>query len=181
MLRSTLKRDPDYLQFRPYRAIVATPKKRAAPVAGGKSNLVHFPLSSVPKPQFRSRLLYAALAVGVIGIGLLWRSPFISLPPFLTKYGGSAWWSLLVFLGCGFAWSRAKTSTVALFALVIAFAVEFSQLYHAPWIDQIRAIRLGALILGNTFSWADLVAYAVGIFIGAILESILRKRAASLV
>jgi hypothetical protein len=30
--------------------------------------------------------------------------------------------------------------------------VEFSQLYHAPWIDTIRAARIGALVLGSTFN-----------------------------
>ncbi len=171
-----MKRDSDYLQFRPYRAIVASPKKRTVtPVTGGKSNFLGFETGHATKAEPRSRLLYASCAVAVVGLGLLWRSSFLHLPPFPAKYGGSAWWSLLVFLICGWVMARAKTWQVALTALVFSFGIEFSQLYHAPWIDQLRALRLGALVLGSTFAWADLPAYTAGIFIGAVLESLLRK------
>lgn len=114
--------------------------------------------------------------MAVIGVGLFWRSGFVPFPPFLTKYGGSAWWSLLVFLGCGFVMPRAKTWFVALLALAFSWGIEFSQLYHAPWIDHLRSMRLGALILGSTFGWPDLPAYAIGILLGAVLECLLRKR-----
>jgi hypothetical protein len=63
---------------------------------------------------------------------------------------------------------------VALLALGVAWGVEFSQLYHAPWIDAIRATLPGKLVLGNTFNWPDLPAYAVGIVIGALAEWRLR-------
>jgi hypothetical protein len=60
--------------------------------------------------------------------------------------------------------------TIALLALAFAWGEEFSQLYHAPWIDTIRATILGKLALGNTFNWPDLPAYAVGIALGASAE-----------
>ena len=41
-------------------------------------------------------------------------------------------------------------------ALLLSFAVEFSQLYQADWIDALRANRFGALVLGRGFLWADL-------------------------
>jgi hypothetical protein len=43
-------------------------------------------------------------------------------------------------------------------ALAFSFAVEFSQLYHAPWIDALRGYRLGTLVLGDTVGWGDLAA-----------------------
>jgi len=178
MVRGTLKRDSDYLQFRPYRAITAPPiKGKPAPISAGRTAIVDLRLSPVSEIQPRSRLLYAALGAGVIGLGLLWRSPFLGFfSPFITKYGGSALWALLVFLCCGFVKTRASTWRLLFAATVISFCVEFSQLYHAPWIDHIRAHRLGGLILGSTYSSYDLVAYFAGIVAGAILEAILRKR-----
>ena len=174
-----MKRDPDYLQFRPYRAIVASPiKGKHAPIAGGRSNLVDFAVRNPPGQRPRSRILYLIFAGAVIGIGLLWRSPLVSLPHFLTKYGGSALWSLMVFFLCGFVATRVRTWAVTLAAIVISFAVEIGQLYHAPWIDAIRAQRFGALILGSTYAWQDLVAYTVGILVGAALERMFRKRSA---
>ena len=62
-----------------------------------------------------------------------------------------------------------------LISLGFAWLVEFSQLYHAPWIDAIRALRIGRLILGSTFNWPDLPAYAAGVVIGVIAEKAYSK------
>ncbi len=124
----------------------------------------------------RSRPLQALLVVLVMVSGLIWRSHLIPLPPAVAKYGGDALWALLVFFGCGFVFSKTSTLRIALAALCFAWAVEFSQLYHAPWIDTIRATRIGRLVLGSTFNWPDLPAYALGIALGALAEH-LRHRA----
>lgn len=122
-----------------------------------------------PSPA-RNRVLYAGLALAVIAAGLLWRSGIIPLPQWLSNNGGDALWALMVFVGFGFLLPRASTLMVALLALTFAWGVEFSQLYHTPWIDAIRATIPGRLVLGNTFNWPDLPAYAVGIALGALAE-----------
>jgi len=106
----------------------------------------------------------------VMGLGLLWRSGLLPLHPFMSKYGGDALWALLVFCGFGFLFTRIPTLRLSLVSLVFAWGIEFSQLHHAPWIDSIRALRIGHLVLGSTFNWPDLAAYAVGIAIGVLLE-----------
>lgn len=121
-------------------------------------------------PMQRNRLSYALLILLVMAGGLLLRSRFVSLPPFLTKYGGDALWALLVFFGFGFLFRRISTFRLSLVSLGFAWAVEFSQLYHAPWIDSIRALRVGHLVLGSTFNWPDLPAYALGVVIGAVVD-----------
>jgi hypothetical protein len=118
----------------------------------------------------RNRLLYALLVAVVLGSGLIWRSRLLSLTPFLTKYGGDALWALMVFFAFGFLFRSVTTLRLVLIALIFAWAIEFSQLYHAPWIDTIRAMRIGRLILGSTFNWPDLPAYVVGIMIGALVD-----------
>lgn len=118
----------------------------------------------------RNRLLYVVLALAVVAAGLLWRSGFIPLPPSFAKYGGDALWALMVFVCFGFLIPRAPTLLVALLTLTFSWGVEFSQLYHAPWIDTIRATIPGKLVLGNTFNWPDLPAYALGIALGALVE-----------
>ena len=107
----------------------------------------------------------------VMATGLLLRSRFLELPAFLTKYGGDALWALLVFFGFGFLFNRMPTWRLATIALGFAWAIEFSQLYHAPWIDSIRGMRIGHLVLGSTFNWPDLAAYVVGIALGGLIES----------
>jgi hypothetical protein len=118
----------------------------------------------------RSRIVYALLAIAVVAAGLLWRSGLIPLPQWLSNNGGDALWALMVFVGLGFLLPRASTLAVAMLALGVAWSVEFSQLYHAPWIDAIRATTPGKLVLGNTFNWPDLIAYAVGVALGALAE-----------
>ncbi len=122
-----------------------------------------------PSPR-RNRGLYAGLAIAVVVTGLLWRSGLISLPQWLSNNGGDALWALMVFLGFGFLLSRGSTWVVAVLALAFSWGVEFSQLYHAPWIDAIRATIPGRLVLGSTFHWPDLPAYAVGIALGVLVE-----------
>ena len=118
----------------------------------------------------RSRLLYGVLGLAVVAAGLLWRADFMPLPPWLSNNGGDALWALMVFLGFGFLLPRASTLTIALLALTFSWCVELSQLYHAPWIDALRAILPGRLVLGNTFNWPDLPAYALGVVLGAMAE-----------
>jgi hypothetical protein len=128
-------------------------------------------------PVQRNRLVYAVSIALVIGTGLLWRSSRVRLPDFFAKYGGDALWALVVFLGFGFVFCRSSTVRIALVAVCFAWSIEFLQLYHAPWIDGIRSTRLGHLVLGSVFNVPDLLAYVIGIAIGAFAECVfLHKR-----
>ena len=65
---------------------------------------------------------------------------------------------------------------VTLVSLAFCFAVEFSQLYHAPGIDSVRNTRLGALTIGSTFNAPDLIAYAAAIALGVVIETLRQRR-----
>ena len=123
-------------------------------------------------PIQRSRPLCALAAVLVIGIGLLWRSGLLPLPNFIAKYGGDSLWALVVFLCFGFVCPRSPTVWIGFIAVCFAWSVEFLQLYHADWIDGIRSIRLGRAVLGTTFNSPDLLAYVIGIALGAFAERV---------
>jgi len=123
----------------------------------------------------RSRPVYVFAPALVVGIGLLWRSGHLPLSPFISKYGGDALWALMVFFGFGFVFTRVSTLRLVLISICFAWAIEFSQLYHAHWIDSIRSTRLGHLILGSTFNSPDLLAYMIGVAFGAAGERLFRK------
>lgn len=123
-----------------------------------------------PVSAGHDRIHQVMLMLLVIIFGLFLRSRFCPAPPVLEKYGGDALWSVVVFLGLGFLFPRAATFTLALSALTISWAVEFSQLYRAPWLDAVRATLPGKLILGNTFNLPDLPAYAFGVAAAAMAE-----------
>jgi hypothetical protein len=118
----------------------------------------------------RSKLRYLAATSFVMVVGLASREFPGLLPKALGKYPGDALWAMMVFFGLGTLLPTRRTLQLASLALSISYAVELSQLYHAPWIDGIRATTLGHLVLGSTFNWPDLVAYTGGVVIGAVLD-----------
>jgi len=118
----------------------------------------------------RHRILYGALVVIVILLGLGSRQYRQLLPGWVGLYAGDALWALMVFLGTGFLFTKWTTSKVAGIALLFAYGIEVSQLYHAPWIDAVRSTKLGGLVLGYGFLWSDLGDYLLGIALGMIGE-----------
>ena len=61
-------------------------------------------------------------------------------------------------------------------SLLIAFAIEFLQLYQAPWMQAVRANKLAYLVLGNGFDPLDLLAYVVGIGVGVMVDWLWERR-----
>lgn len=119
--------------------------------------------------------MYAVGVIVVILLGLASRRFAAVLPAVLRKSPGDALWALMVFLLVGGLFTRRSTAWAAAVAMAFSTAIEFSQIYHAPWIDAVRRRTLGHLILGSGFEWHDLLSYAVGIGAGAAVEALLRR------
>ena len=122
-------------------------------------------------PVFRrSRWLIAILALLVIAVGLASRRGLVPFPAVLGNYPGDALWAWVVLLCV--AWVRPAITRGRLVgvSLVVAFAIEFLQLYQAPWMQALRANKLAYLVLGNGFDSLDLLAYVVGIALGATVD-----------
>ncbi|MCP3143860.1 ribosomal maturation YjgA family protein [Pyxidicoccus xibeiensis] len=128
--------------------------------------------------HLRTRLTLAVLAVLVLLLGLASRSRSIPWPAFFAEYAGDTLWALLVFLLLRFVAPARPVSHVAGAALAFSFAVEFSQLYQAPWLDALRRTLPGRLVLGAGFLWSDLVCYSVGVVAGVALDRRVRPRPA---
>ena len=124
----------------------------------------------------RNRLLLILGCVAVIVLGMASRKFPDLFPAVLGKYPGDALWALMVFIGLAFIQPRASTGRLSLLAFAISCAVEFSQIYQAPWINAIRHTTIGHLVLGSVFSWIDMAAYAVGVLIGAVFDILSRSR-----
>ncbi|HDR7606247.1 MULTISPECIES: ribosomal maturation YjgA family protein [Bacillus] len=124
----------------------------------------------------RNRLLYAVFTIVVIILGLSSRKFAFALPDLLNDYLGDALWALMIFVGFGFLFPKIETKKLAFISLIFCYGIEISQLYHAEWIDSIRATTLGGLVLGYGFLWSDLVAYTIGVGVGMLGEFMLRKK-----
>ena len=117
------------------------------------------------------RRLGIALAIIACGVGLRLGGYEIGLPYFLVKYGGSTLWGGMVFFLLAALLPHQPLGRLAILSVLAAALIEFSRLYQTPWLDEFRLTLAGALLLGRIFSWWNIVAYAVGIVIAALLEN----------
>jgi hypothetical protein len=76
---------------------------------------------------------------------------------------------------CGFLTPSASIVRAAAYALGISYVDEFSQIYQASWINQLRATTMGHLVLGSEFSWGDIIAYTIGVGLCCAIDVILFK------
>jgi len=118
----------------------------------------------------RPRRIYALLVVFTIIAGLLSRRT--NLLPAAT---GDALYAAMMYFIIRFCTVYAATKA-AIIALCICWAVEFSQLYQADWINGIRSTLPGRLILGRGFLPGDLLAYAAGVLAALLADSFLPVR-----
>ena len=129
------------------------------------------------------RAVYVAYTIPIVWAGLASRRHRSELPQFVGEYAGDTLWALMVYLLVSSIIPARSVRLRAMVAITIAFLVELSQCYHAPWLDAIRQTTWGGLILGFGFLWTDLLCYAFGVAIGAVIErgatSVLRIRSGS--
>lgn len=124
----------------------------------------------------RNRKIYLIFIPLVMGLGILSRKLNYFLPDIVNTYLGDAIWAAMIYVMMAFIFSNKLPKQIAVFSLLFCYAIELSQLYQAPWINAIRNTTLGALVLGSGFLWSDLLAYALGIGICAVVECFIGKR-----
>ncbi|MES2108897.1 MAG: DUF2809 domain-containing protein [Bacteroidota bacterium] len=116
----------------------------------------------------KTRLSYFILITLTITAGLL--SRYINGIPLFT---GDILWGLMVYFIVRFLFIYRKIKWAAIASLIFSYGIEFSQLYQAPWINNIRHTVLGGLILGYSFLWSDMLCYTVGVGIGLAIDKML--------
>jgi hypothetical protein len=120
------------------------------------------------------RRIISALAIALaIVVGLGSRRFGASLPGFVAAYAGDTCWAAAVYFFLLLLAPRLRPLHAAPIALAISYADELSQLYHAPWIDSLRATTLGGLILGFGFLWSDLICYTVGVALATAIDGLI--------
>jgi hypothetical protein len=114
--------------------------------------------------------LSALLLLGTVVAGATVRFAPLGLPRFVVKYGGSTMWALMIYWVVSTLLPSSRISAAAMLAMALATAVEFLKLYHAPAIEAFRHTFAGVILLGQFFSPWDLLAYAVAIAAGALVD-----------
>jgi hypothetical protein len=123
----------------------------------------------------RTRVTYIIMVVITALIGLSSRIYPDSFSRFLADYLGDILWTAMVYFGLCVLKPSMKIEKLILISLGISYFVEITQLYHAPWIDSIRATRIGGLILGHGFLWNDIICYTIGALFAALIDFIQLK------
>lgn len=118
----------------------------------------------------RNRIKIICVLFLVIALGLASRKFPALFPSVLGKYPGDALWAVAVYIAWAFVLPGQSRFILIGLAISTSFLVEFSQLYHAPWIDSIRSNSIGHLFLGSTYNAMDLVAYSIGALIAFLFD-----------
>jgi hypothetical protein len=118
----------------------------------------------------RKRIVYFILIGTIIVLGLLSRKYSI-----IPLWVGDVLWATMIYFMLRFFLLNASVQKIALISIITSYTIEFSQLYKAEWIDNLRHTFPGRMILGETFFWGDLVSYTAGILIGVLVDNIVKK------
>jgi hypothetical protein len=120
-----------------------------------------------------TRLTYAALIIITIILGLLSRH-IKGIPLFI----GDVLWAVMVYWMVRFIFINKPVKAAIIVSLAFCYAIEVSQLYQALWINNIRHTVIGGLVLGEVFSWGDMLSYTIGVALAVVAEKGLMTRAA---
>ncbi len=118
----------------------------------------------------RQRIKYAVIVLVIIILGISSRKFSNYLPYFVADNSGDMLWAGMVYFGfrCLFISKPLRFAFAG--SLIFSFLIEFSQLYQAVWINNIRHTTLGALVIGKGFLMVDLIRYTVGILLSYFID-----------
>ncbi len=123
-------------------------------------------------PRHRLRILVALAATIALGLASRrWR-----LPGVFAEYTGDALYTVAVFCSLLLLTPAGRGWKVAGAAFLGSATIEFAQCLQWPWLVELRATRLGGLVLGQGFQWADLCAYAIGACVAMAVDAAMRTR-----
>lgn len=80
----------------------------------------------------------------------------------LRLYAGDVMWAVLFFQLFHLLLRRRSVLYLWTLTLLTTELIECSQLWHTPWLDQVRDTRVGGLLLGHGFLWSDVVCLVIG-------------------
>ena len=118
----------------------------------------------------KKRLLYTLFSVSIIPSGLFIRYNKADFPYLIGEFAPDALWALLLFWVFSIIFFRYTANRIFWITLIFTYLIEFSQFYQGAWLVSLRQTFLGAMLLGHTFLWSDLVCYTIGIAIGWLID-----------
>jgi len=122
------------------------------------------------------RLIYCLLFIFLIWLALATRHHHEWFSPLIAEYGGDTFWAGAFLFLLRMLFLKIPLWKLALVGYGLGVADEFTQLYQAPWANQVRATVLGRLLFGAGFLWSDILCYAVGILLAFVFIWLLERQ-----
>lgn len=122
------------------------------------------------------KLLYLSIAIATIPVGLLVRMKAEWFTDLVNLMAGDALYAFMMYYIVSFLFAGKSIKSRFVISLAICWLIEFSQLYQAGWINDVRATLPGRLVLGSGFLMSDLLAYFLGVIAAFFTDILLRRK-----
>ena len=122
-------------------------------------------MSKIPKFHFHFGYFYLAILLLLVEIAIA-----KYMGGWVRHYIGDVLVVILIYSGL-MSIINFNKKTVILFTLIFAFAIEFSQYFKLADRLGFEQGSVAYIVLGNTFSVADLVCYAIGCLLILLVEN----------
>ncbi|ANY70963.1 hypothetical protein BBD42_24295 [Paenibacillus sp. BIHB 4019] len=126
--------------------------------------------------MLKPTIYYAAAFLLAMALGFSSRYFASQLPSFVVAHFGDILWASMVYFGFRMLQVRRPLLLSLACSAAFSYGIEFSQLYQADWIRNVRHTTLGGLVLGQGFSGIDLVRYSIGILPSYAIDYFVCKR-----
>ena len=130
-------------------------------------------------PFFKYRIILLILIIPIFIAGLT--GDFYTGPGHEWFNGVLGDFLLPVFmiLVISFIFPRISPFHTALWVFVYNTAIEFTQLSEHPFLEAVRPTLFGRLVIGEYFSWDDIICYLAGCFTGWLLIYFIQNKFSS--
>lgn len=115
-------------------------------------------------------MVYALMVFIFIIAGFCSRLYADKYPAFISDHLGDALWAGMVFFIFRTLWPEKSLFSALIVSLSFCFIIEVSQIYQGDWINQVRSTTLGALVLGRSFIFIDLIRYTAGVLVAFLID-----------
>jgi hypothetical protein len=122
------------------------------------------------------RILYSACVIFLTWLALATRHHPQWFHPLIQQYGGDTIWAGMFLFFLRMIFLHTLLWKLATVAYALGVADELSQLYRAPWANEIRQTSIGRLLFGAGFLWSDILCYAIGIGLAFVVIWLAERR-----
>ena len=127
-------------------------------------------------PFFKYRLVLLVSMIIIVPFGYIVRFSQGLNPAWLHDVLGSIAYEIFWILLFAFILPKVSPLRIAIGVCIATCAIEFLQLWKAPFLEAARKTLPGRLVLGNTFIWADFPVYFIGRFFGWLKVNFIKSK-----